>query len=112
MLETQKVQDQNVADDANQLSASLAPFARQKTVLLTTFRRDGTRVGTPVSIVVDGSRTFVRSWDTAGKVKRIRNNPEVTVAPCTARGRPTGPAIPARARILTGEESARAGRLL
>jgi len=81
-------------------------------VLLTTLRRDGTPVRTPVSIAVEDDRAFIRSWDTAGKVKRIRNNPEVTIAPCTARGRPTGPAIPARARILTGEESARAGRLL
>ena len=93
-------------------AATFAPFARQRTVLLTTLRRDGTPVRTPVSIAVEDDRAFIRSWDTAGKVKRIRNNPEVTIAPCTARGRPTGPAIPARARILTGEESARAGRLL
>jgi len=80
--------------------------------LLTTFRRDGTPVQTPVSIAVDGDHAFIRTWDTAGKVKRIRNNPEVTIAPCTARGRPTGASIPAHARILTGEESAHAGRLL
>jgi PPOX class probable F420-dependent enzyme len=93
-------------------AATFAPFARQQTVVLTTLRRDGTPVKTPVNIAVDGDRAFIRTWDTAGKVKRIRNNPEVTIAPCTAGGRPTGPAIPARARILTGEESAHAGRLL
>jgi len=93
-------------------AATFAPFVRQRTVLLTTLRRDGTAVKTPVSIAVDGDRAFIRSWDSAGKVKRIRNNPEVAIAPCTVRGRPAGPAIPARARILTGEESARAGRLL
>jgi uncharacterized protein len=92
--------------------ASFAPFARQRTVLLTTFRRDGTPVGTPVSIVVEGDRAFIRTWDSAGKAKRIRSNPEVTIAPCTASGRPTGPPVPAHARILAGEESARAGRLL
>ena len=112
MLETQNVHNQNGADDALRASASLAPFARQKTVLLTTFRRDGTPVGTPVSIAVAGDRAFVRSWDSAGKVKRIRNNPEVTIAPSTARGTPTGPALPAQARILTGSESSHAGRLL
>ena len=93
-------------------SRLLEPFVRQWAVLLTTYKRDGTPIGTPVSIVVDGDRAFVRTFDTAWKLKRIRNNPEVKVAPSTWRGRPTGPAIRARARALEGEESAYAGRLL
>ncbi len=109
----QPVQDQDAtADVVTTSAASFAPFARQRTVLLTTFRRDGTPVRTPVSVAVDGDRAFIRSWDTAGKVKRIRTDPHVTIAPCTTSGRPTGPPVPARARLLTGEESARAGRLL
>ena len=91
---------------------ALKPFVRQKTVLLTTYRRDGTAVGTPVHIAVDGDRAFIRTWDTAWKLKRIRNNPEVEIAPLTARGKPTGPAICARARVLSGEESAYAGRVI
>lgn len=91
---------------------TLEPFVRQWAVLLTTYRRDGTPVGTPVSIAVDEDRAFVRTWDTAGKFKRIRNNPEVEVAPSTVLGRPTGPAIRARARVLKGDESARAARYL
>ncbi len=91
---------------------ALEPFARQWAVLLTTYRRDGRPVGTSVSIAVDGDRAFVRTWETSGKFKRIRNNPEVEVAPSTALGRPTGPAIRARARALKGDESARAARLL
>jgi uncharacterized protein len=107
------IQDRTAdADGVSPAATTFAPFVRQRTVLLTTLRRDGTPVNTPVHIAVEGDRAVIRSWDTAGKIKRIRNNPEVTIAPCTARGRPTGPAIPARARILTGEESARAGRLL
>jgi uncharacterized protein len=107
------IQNQPATPDVRPPSAaSFAPFARQGTVLLTTFRRDGTPVQTPVSIAVDGTRAFIRTWDTAGKAKRIRNNPEVTIAPSTVRGRPTGPSIPAHARILSGAESARAGRLL
>ena len=92
--------------------AALEPFDRQKTVLLTTHRRDGTPVGTPVHIVVDGDRTFVRTWDTTGKLKCIRNDPSVEVCPSTAGGRPTGPGIRARARVLEGDESAYAGRML
>ena len=90
----------------------LEPFIRQKTVLLTTYRRDGTPVGTPVNIAVDGDRAFVRTFDTAWKLKRIRNNPEVEVAPSTLRGKPTGPAIRAHARVLVGGESAYAGRAI
>jgi PPOX class probable F420-dependent enzyme len=91
---------------------TLEPFVRQKTVLLTTYRRDGTPVGTPVNIAVDGDRAFVRTFDTAWKLKRIRNNPEVEIAPSTMRGEPTGPAIQARARVLSGSESEYAGRAL
>lgn len=90
----------------------LEPFVRQKTALLTTFRRDGTPVGTPVHIAVDGGRAFVRTFDAAWKLKRIRNNPEVEVAPSTARGEPTGPAIRARARVLSGSESEYAGQAI
>ena len=113
MHATEEIRDQAATDDAvPAYGASFAPFARQRTVLLTTFRRDGRPVGTPVSIVVEGDLAFIRTWDTAGKAKRIRSNRDVTIAPCTASGRATGPPIPARARILAGEESARAGRLL
>ena len=87
-------------------------FVKQWAVLLTTYKRDGTPIGTPVNIAVDGDLAFVRTFDTAWKLKRIRNNPVVEVAPSTWRGRPTGAAIRARARVLEGEESAYAGRLL
>ncbi|GIF63085.1 hypothetical protein Ais01nite_11200 [Asanoa ishikariensis] len=89
-----------------------APFARQKTVALTTFRRDGTPVATPVSIVVVGERAYVRSYQKAWKTRRIRNNPAVTVAPSTARGAPTGRAVPAVAHRLTGAENTAAARAL
>lgn len=91
---------------------ALEPFVRQWAILLTTYRRDGTPVGTPVNVAVEGDRAFVRTWDTAWKLGRIRNDPEVEVCPSTARGRPTGPAVRARARVLEGEESAHASRLL
>jgi uncharacterized protein len=65
-----------------------------------------------VNIAVEGERAFVRTFDTAWKLKRIHNHPEVEVAPSTWRGKPTGPAIRAHARVLEGEESAYAGRLL
>ena len=90
----------------------LERFVGQWAVLLTTYKRDGTPIGTAVNIAVDGDRAFVRTFDTAWKLKRIRNRPEVEVAPSTWHGRPTGPAIRVRAKVLEGEESACAGRLL
>ena len=87
-------------------------FVNQKTVLLTTYRRDGTPVGTPVNIVVDGERAFVRTFDTAWKLKRIKKNSRVEIAPSTVRGKPTGSAISARARVLGGSESEHASRAL
>jgi uncharacterized protein len=96
----------------NDATQTLEPFVGQWAVLLTTYRRDGTPVGTAVNIVVEGDLAYFRTWDTAWKLRRIRNNPEVQFAPSTARGKPTAPPIGARARVLEGEDSARAARLL
>jgi PPOX class probable F420-dependent enzyme len=94
------------------MAAALDRFINQKTVLLTSYRRDGTPVGTPVNIAVEGTRAFVRTFDTAWKLKRVRNNPAVEIAPSTTRGKPTGPAIRARARLLAGSEAERASQAL
>jgi PPOX class probable F420-dependent enzyme len=91
---------------------ALAPFTGQKTVVLTTYRRDGTPVATPVSIAVDGERAYVRTFERAGKTRRLRDNSAVTIAPSTARGTRTGPEIRATARRLTGAGHDRAGRTL
>ena len=62
-----------------------------RTISLTTYKRDGTPVGTPVSIAFEGDRAFSRSYDKAWKTKRLRHNPHVQVAASTMRGRRTGP---------------------
>ena len=94
------------------MQLALQPFTLQKTILLTSYRRDGTGVATPVSIAVEGDRTFFRTWDMAWKAKRLRRNPNVEIAPSTFRGKPTGPAIHARTRLLSGQEEAQARRAL
>jgi len=91
---------------------TLDPLRDTKTVLLTTFRRDGTPVATPVSIAFDGERAFFRTWHKAYKVRRLRTNPAVEVAPATLRGEPTGPPIAARTRLLDGDEARLAARAL
>ena len=65
-----------------------------------------------MSIAVDGDHAYIRSFEQAGKTRRIRHNPSVAVAPSTAHGRPTGPAIQAMARRLDGAEARHAARLL
>lgn len=91
---------------------TLTSFERQHTVLLTTFKRDGTPVGTPLSLAVEADHAYFRTFNAAWKSKRLKNNPNVTVAPSTLRGKPTGPAIPARARLLGHDEARHAARLL
>lgn len=89
------------------LTQSLQPFVHQKNILLTSYRKNGQPVPTTVHIVVEGERAFVRTWNTAGKFKRIRSDPAVEIAPSTGRRHPTGPAIHMPARMLSGTEVAR-----
>ena len=91
---------------------SLDAFADVRTVVLTTFRRDGTGVPTAMSMAVDGDRAYMRTWFTSGKAKRLRRDPRATVAPSTTRGTPTGPAVEVRARFIDGTDADRAGRLI
>ncbi|MER5443936.1 PPOX class F420-dependent oxidoreductase [Streptomyces sp. NPDC002790] len=95
-------------------SPALAPFVKQYAVLLTTHKKDGTGVGTPVNIAVEGDHAYIRTFGKAWKVKRMRNNPEVEIAPSTVRGAPTGPAVKARVRLLDqgGEENKHAAALI
>jgi PPOX class probable F420-dependent enzyme len=67
---------------------------------LTTFRKDGQPVPTPVWFARAGDKLYVFSDASAGKIKRIRNTSRVTVAPCTLRGDVLGPPLEATARIL------------
>jgi uncharacterized protein len=83
------------------MTKSLRTIRESKTILLTSYKRDGTPIATPVSVAFDGERAFFRSYDKAWKTKRLRNNPNVEVAPSTLRGKQTGPAVPAQAVPLT-----------
>ena len=71
----------------------------EKYILLTTFRRDGRAVPTPLWAVRDGDGLACWTPTDSGKVKRIRNSGRVTVAPCDMRGKPLGEAVEAHARI-------------
>jgi uncharacterized protein len=94
------------------MDTDLALLRSAKTILLTTYKRDGTPVATPVSVAFAGDRAFFRSYDKAWKTKRLRNNPQVEVAASTLRGTPTGPPLHARATLLDGEQARVAARAL
>jgi PPOX class probable F420-dependent enzyme len=80
----------------------------QKYISLTTFRKNGEAVVTPVWFGEEDDKLYIMTRSDMGKVKRIRNNPSVRVAPCSIRGRVTGPEVAALARILPRDEHARA----
>jgi hypothetical protein len=79
-------------------------LARHEYLALTTFRRDGTPVTTPVWAAPADGHLYVYTPIRSGKVRRIRRTPRVTLAPCDFSGNPHGPAVPARARVLDHSE--------
>jgi PPOX class probable F420-dependent enzyme len=84
----------------------------EKYISLTTFRKNGAEVRTPVWFAEESGRLYVFSNPNAGKVKRIRNNPSVRLAACTFRGKITGAESGATARILPPEDWSRAREIM
>jgi len=70
-------------------------------VNLTTYKKDGTGIDTKVSLVAEGDRYYFRTWDTAWKARRLRNNPAVQFD-----------GTPGTARLLEGDEARRAAKIL
>ena len=89
--------------------ATLQQLGAEKYVLLTTFRKDGRAVPTPLWVVPDGAGLAFWTPAGTGKVKRIRNSGRVTLAPCDMRGNVRGDAIEAQARIGDAADRRRVG---
>jgi PPOX class probable F420-dependent enzyme len=87
-------------------------LAASKYLSLTTFRRSGEPVATPVWVTREGDRLYVITGSESGKVKRLRHTQRVLLAPCDARGTLRGEQVEGTARILdaagTGAAAARA----
>lgn len=80
---------------------TIADLKSRRYISLTTFKRDGTPVSTPVWVVSDdGKRLLVWSAASTWKVRRIRRNPRVLVAPANFRGKERGERIEAAARVI------------
>lgn len=77
-----------------------AEIANHKYISLTTFRKSGVGVATPVWFGERDGKLYVMTRSDSGKYKRLRNNPAVRIAPCNIRGKVIGPDFPAQARVL------------
>ncbi len=84
-----------------------AEIHNQRYLSLATFRKTGVPVYTPIWFAEYDDKLYFMTNSKLGKVKRIRNNPQVKIAPCTMRGKITGTEFSATARIVPPVEQAR-----
>jgi uncharacterized protein len=91
-------------------ASGFGPLESSKTALLTTYRPGGEPVGTPLSIAVAGGKAYFVTASDSGKTRRMADNPDVTLAPCTVGGKVTGEAVAGRARLLEPSERKRAAK--
>ena len=84
----------------------------KKYCLLITYKKDGTPMPSPLWFGVGNGKVYAETGAEDWKVKRIRNNPNVRVAPCNTRGAPTGPPFLGTARIVDKHEEAAADRII
>jgi PPOX class probable F420-dependent enzyme len=97
-----------------------AAFEGHKYLNLETFKKNGDGVKTPVWFAADPSvkldsaeaKLYAYTVGVSGKIKRMRNNPRVRIAPCDMRGKVLGEWVEARAEFLSGDEAKYADGLL
>lgn len=84
---------------------TLDAFHKQQYLNLETFRKNGESMRTPVWFVQEAGTIYIRTIANSGKVKRIRNNSHVNVAPCKVDGELLGEWMPATGREVTDEST-------
>ena len=92
---------QTIEREAQRPAAELEALFRGRYLSVTSFKRDGTGVATPVWFVSDGRRLLALTDLHSAKVRRIRRDPRILVASCRASGKLRSEPIPARATVLT-----------
>jgi PPOX class probable F420-dependent enzyme len=100
------------AEQSEERVKTLDGLEGHKYCLVTTYKRSGDAVPTPVWFGLDDGRLYFRTYAEAVKIKRIRNNPRVLVGPCDVRGNPKGPMVKAKARVLPKAEEPAAERVV
>jgi len=83
----------------------LEQFLDQKYINLETYKKNGTPIRTPVWFVIDKDLIYVITRDSTGKVKRLRNNQDVRIVPCSFKGEIKNEWVNGKAQKVTGSEA-------
>jgi hypothetical protein len=89
----------------------LEQFLDQKYINLETYKKDGTPIRTPVWFVIDKELIYIITRDSTGKVKRLGNNQNVRIVPCSFKGEPKNDWVKGKTEMITGEEADKAIKL-
>ena len=87
------------------MSDKVNELAEQKYINLETFRKNGDGVKTPVWFVTDNDKIYVITRESTGKVKRLANNSQVSLARCSFKGKIQGEWLSGQASIVSGDEA-------
>ena len=91
---------------------NVSQFLNQKYINLETYRRNGQAVRTTVWFVMDAGTIYIRTDMNSGKVKRIKNNPNIRITPSGARGQLKGKWIEGKIKMAGSLELEHANQLL
>ena len=83
----------------------LEQFIEQKYINLETYKKDGTSIRTPVWFVIDNDLIYIITRDSTGKVKRLKNNQNVRIVPCSFKGESKNGWIKGKAEKIAGEDA-------
>ena len=83
----------------------LEQFSKQKYINLETYKRDSTSVKTPVWFVIDKELVYIITRENTGKVKRLKNNQNVRIVPCSFKGEIKNEWVNGKAQKVTGSEA-------
>jgi len=100
MRHLEETMEEAVSAGVPRRQPAVAPVFRGRYLSITSYKRDGTSIATPVWFIQQDGRLLAETDAASGKVKRIRRHPAVLVAVCSATGRLRGPQVPATAEVL------------
>ena len=86
------------------MSVDISQFDKTNYINLETYRKNGVSVITPVWFVIEGKNFFVITKSSTGKIKRLRNNPNIRISPCDFRGKVKGKWLNGLATLKTPDE--------
>ena len=93
------------------MSDKLSPFLDQKYINLETYKKDGTPIRTPVWFMIDSEVIYIITREKTGKVKRLKNNQNIRIVPCSFNGESKNEWINGVAQKITGNNAERAIKL-